>query len=170
MRLANLMLLTLLLCMSCGNDDELQKEGNCLTAKINGEDFTAETTVGTFNIINIEYGTSATQETRMLNIIGTVPSVTGDTKTITLNFACSEFTSELNIVETDSDCGIFLNYQNSSFTDPNAAFVVMAEDNGIVNIEEVSDEKIKGTFSFSGEDQDGNVYNITNGFFDTTIE
>ena len=72
MRLASLLLLSIFLCFSCGNDDEPEKEGNCLTAEINGEEFTAQTTTGTFNVITIDYGNLGTQETRVLTIIGTI--------------------------------------------------------------------------------------------------
>ncbi len=169
MRIASLLLLTLLLCFSCGKDDEPQKEGNCMTATIDGDDFTAESTTGTFITTNIDYENLGIQETRILTINGTIPSLTGDTKTITLAFACSEFTSDLDLVDSDSDCGIGMNYQVASFTDPNSSVVITAS-TGAVNVEEVTDDKIKGTFTFSGEDQNGTAYTITNGFFDTTIE
>jgi len=168
MRLASLFLLALLVCVSCGKDDEPQKEGNCLTANINGVEFTAETTVGTFVITEIDYENLGIQETKLLSIIGTVPSLTGETKTVNLAFACSELTSDLDYVDSDSDCGIGMNYQITSFTNPNGSTVVVATE-GAINIEEVTEDKIKGTFTFKGEDQNGVVYNITNGFFDTTI-
>lgn len=168
MRLASLLLLSILLCFSCGNDDEPAKEGNCMTAVINGEEFTAESTTGTFNIITIEYNNLGTQETKVLTIIGTIPSITGVTKTITLNFACSEFEANLDVATSDADCGVGLSYNETSFTNPNDAIAVMAF-SGAINIEEATDDKIRGTFSFSGEDQNGVAYNITDGFFDTTI-
>lgn len=169
MRIASLLLLTLLLCISCGKDDEPQKEGNCMTATIDGDDFTAETTTGTFVTTNIDYENLGNQETRILTITGIIPSLTGDTETITLVFACSEFESDLDFVDSDSDCGIGMNYQITSFTNPNSSLVVTAITGGI-NVEEVTDDKITGTFTFSGEDQNGTAYSITNGFFDTTIE
>lgn len=168
MRLASLLLLSIFLCFSCGNDDEPEKEGNCLTAEINGEEFTAQTTTGSFNVITIDYGNIGTQETRVLTIIGTIPSLSETTNTITLSFACSEFESNLDVVTSDADCGISLDYTEQSISNPSSSIVVTAS-TGAINIEEVTDDKIKGTFSFSGEDQNGAPYNITNGFFDTTI-
>ena len=140
-----------------------------MTATINGEDFTAETTTGVFTIINVEFGSLGVQETKNLTITGTIPSLTNAVETITLIFACSEFTSDLNIVDTDSDCGIGMNYTSQSLLDPNNSTVVMAIDDGQINVEEVTEERIRGTFSFSGEDQNGSTINITNGFFDTSI-
>ncbi len=169
MRLATLMLLTVLLCFSCGKDNDVEKEGNCLNAVIDGEDFTAETTTGTFTITNIDYENLGNQETRLLTIIGTIPDLSGDTKTITLVFACSEFTSDLDYVESDADCGIGMNYQVTSFSNPAGSIAVVATE-GSINVEEVTDSKIRGTFTFKGEDQNGTMYNITDGFFDTTIE
>jgi len=168
MRLASLLLLSLLLCISCGKDDEPPKEGNCLTAVVDGEEFTAETTTGSFITTTIDYENLGSQETKLLTIIGTIPSLTGDTKTINLVFACSEFTSDLDLVDADSDCGIGMNYQVTSFTNPNSSTVVTAL-TGAVNVEEATDDKIRGTFTFSGEDQNGTSYSITDGFFDTTI-
>ncbi|MFK7771410.1 MAG: hypothetical protein AB8F94_04690 [Saprospiraceae bacterium] len=170
MRLASLMLLTLLLCFSCGKDDsDPEKEGNCLTATIDGDDFTAESTTATFITTNIEYENLGIQETRLLTITGTIPSLTGNTETITLAFACSEFSSDLDYVDSDSDCGIAMSYNITSFTDPNSSLVISSS-TGAINVEEVTDEKIRGTFTFNGEDQNGGAYVITNGFFDTTIE
>jgi hypothetical protein len=154
--------------MSCGDDDDMQKVGNCMTAEIDGADFTAETTTGTFVTTNIDYENLGDQETRILTITGIIPSLTGDTETITLVFACSEFSSDLDYVDSDADCGIGMNYQITSFTDPNSSLVITANE-GAVNVEEVTDDKITGTFTFKGEDQNGTAYNITNGFFDTTI-
>jgi hypothetical protein len=168
MRLVNLLLLSLLLCMSCGDDDDMQKLGNCMTAEIDGADFTAETTTGTFVTTNIDYENLGDQETRILTITGVIPSLTGDTETITLVFACSEFSSNLDYVDSDADCGIGMNFQITSFTNPNSSQVITAAA-GAINIEEVTDEKIKGTFNFTGEDQNGVAYSIANGFFDTTI-
>ena len=168
MRLASLLLLTLLLCVSCGNDDEPEKEGNCMTAVIDGSDFSAESTTGAFINTTIDYGTAGEVETKILTITGTIPDLTTTTKTITLIFGCSEFTSDLNFVDTDSDCGVGMSYQITDFTDPNASLVIMGMEGGI-NVEEVTEDKIKGTFTFKGEDQNGTSYNITNGFFDTTI-
>lgn len=170
MKCSILLLFPVLILMSCGGgDDEPQKVGNCLTAVIDGEDFTAETTTGTFIITNIDYETLGNQETRLLTINGTIPSLTGDTRTISLSFACSEFTSDLDFVESDSDCGIAMNYSIQSFTNPAGAIAVSAT-TGSINVEELTDTHIKGTFVFSGEDQNGVIYNITEGFFDTTIE
>lgn len=173
MRLATTLLLALLLLVSCGKDDETPAEepktGNCLTAVINGEEFTAQTTIGTAVTTTIDYETLGTQETRLLTIIGTIPNLSGDTKSINIIFACSEFTSDLDLVNSDSDCGVGMNYQVTSFNDPNSSIVAAAIDEGTINIQEVTNEKIKGTFTFKGEDQNGTAYNITNGFFDTTI-
>ena len=170
MRLVTLFLLSLLLfTTSCGDDEDIQKEGNCLTAVVNGEDFTAESTTGVFNIINIEFENLGEQETRLLTITGTIPSLTGNTETITITFACSEFTSTLDVVDSDSDCGIGMNYQLTSFTDPNSSMVVTAT-SGTVNIEDDTNDRIRGTFTFTGDDQNGASFSITNGFFDTTVQ
>jgi len=168
MRLATLLLLSLLLCMSCGDDDEPLKEGNCLTAVIDGEDFTAETTTGTFIVTNIEYENLGNQETRLLTILGVIPGLTTDTRTIQLVFACSEFTSDLDVVDSDADCGIAISYNVTSITNPTSSVVVMATD-GAINVESATDDQIRGTFSFTGEDQNGVAYSITDGFFDTSI-
>ena len=154
--------------MSCGDDDDMEKVGNCLTAVIDGEEFTAESTTGTFVNTTIDYENLGLQETKLLTINGTIPSLTGDTKIINLIFACSEFTSDLDYVDSDEDCGIGMSYQITSFTNPNSSLVITAISGGI-NVEEATDDKIKGTFNFSGEDQNGTSYVITNGFFDTTI-
>jgi len=167
MRLATLLLLAILLCTSCGGDDD-PKEGNCLTATINGEEFVAETTTGTAITTTVNWGGLGDQETQSLTIIGTIPSVTGDTRTISLVFACSEFTSELDYVDTDAACGVGMDYSVTSFLDPNSSTATIATA-GTISIEEVSADHIKGTFTFSGEDQNGVTYNITDGFFDTDI-
>lgn len=169
MKLYNVILLALLVCLSCGkDDDEIQKEGNCLTAVINGEDFTAESTIGIFSKINIDYENQGNQETRLLTINGTIPGITEDTKIITLTFACTEFASELDYLQSDPDCGIDMRYQITSFINPNSSEIIVGTEGGI-NVEEVTDNKIRGTFTFKGESQNGTNYNITNGFFDTTI-
>lgn len=171
MKLLHLLLLPLLFCVACGNDDEPEpeKEGNCLTATIDGEEFEAETTTGVFTVTEIEYGDSdIVQETKVLTITGTIPSLTSETRTIALNFACSELTSDLDVVDTDEDCGVGMSYSITSFTDPNGSLIVTAASGGIT-VEELTDDSIRGTFSFSGEDQDGTSYSITEGFFDTSI-
>lgn len=169
MRLYTLMLLSLLLVTSCGKDDDVQKDGNCLTAEIDGSDFTAEVTTGTFVVIDVDYENLGTQETKLLTINGTIPGVTEETRIITITFACSEFSSELDYVDSDSDCGIDMRYQITSFTNPNSSDIIIAT-SGNINVEEITEDKIRGRFNFSGEGQDGTVYNITNGFFDTSIE
>ncbi len=169
MRLITLFFLTLILCTSCGgDDDEIQKEGNCLTAVINGEDFTAESTTGVFNIIDVNWEGLGDQETKLLTITGSIPSLTAETRTITLTFACSEFTSTLDYVDSSSDCGISMDYSVLNIADPNSSFAVPVT-TGAINVEELTDDRIRGTFTFSGLDPDGTEYNFTNGFFDTTI-
>lgn len=169
MKIVNLLFLTLLLCVSCGSDDdEMEKIGNCLNAEINGTEFVAETTTGIFTDIEIDYENLGVQQTKLLTITGVIPSLTGETKTVTLVFACSELSSTLDYVDTDADCGIGLNYSITNFIDPNSSIAIPAT-TGIINIQEVSDTQIKGTFHFSGEDQNGTAYEITNGFFDTSI-
>lgn len=170
MRILTLLLLSLSFAfMSCGDDDdETPKTGNCLTAVVNGENFEAETTTGIASTITIEYDNLGEQETRTLIITGTIPDLTGTTKTISLSFACAEFTSELNTVDIDSDCGLSLDYTVMSITNP-ADNIAVVETMGVVNVQEVSSDRIKGTFSFSGEDQNGNAYTVTDGFFDTSI-
>ncbi len=146
----------------------MQKEGNCLTAVINGEEFTAETTTGTFSISSVNYEGLGVQETRILTILGNIVDLSGGTESITLSFGCTEFDPELNIAKLDSGCGMSMTYSDFSFSNPNGSIVVEAVD-GIVDIEELTEGKIRGTFFFSGEDQDGQTYNVTDGFFETTI-
>lgn len=168
MRITLLFLLFASVIMSCDQEEEMQKEGNCLTAVINGEEFTAESTTGTFFIATIDYEGLGVQETRILTILGTIVDLSGSTESITLSFGCSEFTPELNIADIDSDCGMSMEYSNLSFSNPNGSIAIEAVD-GTINIEELTEGRISGTFAFSGEGQDGQTYNVTNGFFDTTI-
>ncbi|MEM6966117.1 MAG: hypothetical protein AAF573_15230 [Bacteroidota bacterium] len=168
MRLVTLLLLSILLLASCGNDDEPDKEGNCLTAVINGEDFVGESVTGVFVETTIEYENLGTQNTRILTITGTIPSLGGETKTIMLTFACGELQSELDYVDTDEDCGVGMSYSITEFLNPNGAIVVMPM-TGLIVVQELSADRIKGTFTFSGEDQNGDPYNFTDGFFDTEI-
>jgi len=170
MRLFTLLFLALFIgtVTSCGGDDEVQKEGNCMTATVDGAAFTATTTTATALTTTIEWGSNLDQETKILTIIGTIPSLTSETETITLTFGCSELTSDLDYVDTDEECGIGMSYNLTSLTDPNASIVVNSTA-GNIQVEEVSAEKIKGTFTFSGADQNGTEYTITDGFFDTTI-
>lgn len=168
MRLMTLLFLTLTIGMSCG-DDDVQKTGNCMTAVINGQEFTAETTVATFIVANIEYENLGNQESRLLTIIGTIPDLASDTKTITLSFGCAEFTSDLDYQDSDIDCGIGMDYQVSNFLNPISSLAITTTA-GSINVEEVTADKIRGTFTFEGEDQNGTMYSIVDGFFDTTIE
>jgi len=155
---------------SCGGDEDVtpDKEGNCMTAKIDGADFTATTATATAVDTTIEWNGSTDQETQILTIIGTIPSLTANTQTITLSFACSQLVSDLDYVDTDQSCGISMVYNVTNFWDPNSA-IVMEATTGNIQIAEVSDAKIKGTFNFTGSDQNGTEYTITDGFFDTTI-
>lgn len=173
MKLFNLLLVLLLFCTACGDDEDkkasLCEGDNCLTAVIDGEDFVAETTTGAFVVTNIEYEDLGNQETRLLTINGVIASLSGDTEIITLTFACSEFTSDLDYVNTDTDCGIDMRYQVASFFDPTSSQIIYGT-SGNINIEDVSDNRIRGTFTFKGENSSGAVFNITDGFFDTSIE
>ena len=167
MRFTFLLALCTLVFFSCQPMEE-EKEGNCLTAVINGAEFEAETTSATATDTVVDWGGQTNQETDLLTIIGVIPNLAGDTETVTITFACSELTSDLDFVEDGQTCGIAMTYQLVSFSDPTAAVIVMAA-NGSVSIESLSEDRISGTFSFSGEGNDGMTYDVTNGFFDTTI-
>ena len=169
MRLASLLMMAILLCLSCSKDNEEQKEENCLTAVINGDAFTAEATTGTSIAIMVDYEDLGVQSSDFLTINGTILDLSGSTTSIVLTFACSEFTSELDIINSDGACGISMNYQSLAVSDPSASIAVLASE-GIINVEELTEERIRGTFSFKGEDANGNAYDITDGFFDTTIQ
>ena len=166
MRFTFLLVLSAIVFFSC--DPEEEKTGNCLTAEINGVEFEATTTSGTAVTTTVDWNGEIDQETDLLTIIGTIASLTENTETVTLTFACSELTSDLDFVQNGQECGIGMTYQLVSFSDPTAAVVVMAND-GSISINSLTEDSISGTFSFSGEGNDGNEYTITNGFFDTTI-
>lgn len=169
MRLFSLLLVVLLFCAACKkDDDEVQKEGNCLTATIDGEAFEAETTTGTFITKTVDYEDRLSQETRLLTINGIIAGLTSDTEIITLTFACSEFSSKLDIVNTDPDCGIIMSYQTTNILNPASSKIIFGME-GEINVEEETEDRIRATFNFKGEDQDGNTVSISDGFFDTTI-
>lgn len=165
-------LVTVLIFTSCGGDDDSNPtptpEENSMTATINGESFTAETTTANFAIVDVDFEDSGiVQESRLLTITGIIPSLTGETETLSLTFSCVEFSTELDLSETSTSCGIGLSYQVSSFLNPTATSVLGTE--GVIIIQEISDDYIKGTFSFSGVGSDEMDYNITNGTFSSTI-
>lgn len=173
MRITTLLLLALLTCMSCGKDDDPEPEpepktGNCMTAVINGEEFIAETTTGIFFITEIDYGNAGIVESKNLTIRGTIPSFTSNIRTIDLLFSCAEFETNLDVENSDEDCGIGMSYNSTNLTDPNGVIVVPAQQ-GVIIVESLTEDRIRGTFTFSGIDQNSTEYTITEGFFDTTI-
>lgn len=147
---------------SCGKEDE--KEGNCLTAVINGVEFEADATTCFASAITIDYEGEGQLETSMLTINGTITSLTGDTEIISITFACADLTSELD-TESDPDCGLGFGYTVTNLT---SATQVQTE-NGLVLIEELTDDFIKGTFSFSDDNNLGNLVEVTEGFFSSEI-
>jgi hypothetical protein len=147
--------------VSCG---EKEKTGNCLTATIDGVEFEADVTSCLATAITIDYESQGQLETSMLTINGTIANVSGETETISITFACGEFISEID-TESDPDCALGFGYTVAS---PTSATQVQTE-NGLVLIEELTDDFIKGTFSFSDDNNLGNLVEVTEGFYSTEI-
>jgi len=182
MRFYPLILLSLLLFSACSQDDsmvpeqeeEQEEETNpteceegCMTALINDTEFEASVTTAvaseiTFLIDSVPFTSN------QLQITGTIPGLFTETKTISLLFACSELGFALSLDDTNPECGLDFQYSEVSFLDPSSSLFIVAS-SGEVVIEEFDDQRIKGTFSFSGVDENDVEYNLTNGAFDAAI-
>ena len=182
MRFYPLIFLSVLLFSACSQDDtvapdpeEEQEEEiipsdcveGCMTALIDGTEFEAAVTTAVQTEITLLLN-SIPFTTNQLQITGTIPGLFSETKTITLLFACSELGFALSLDETNPECGLDLQYSEVSFLDPEGAVFVYAN-SGEILIEELDDQRIKGTFSFSGVDNNELEYTITEGTFDVPI-
>ena len=140
----------------------------CLSAVINGELFVAETTTAVKSNIIVENPNSGVDfQSEQLDILGVIPSISL-TKSLNIKFACTEFGFDLSLDNTPSDCGLFFSYSEVGFANPFEPLFVFGE-TGVVVIESYDGEYIKGTFSFTGIDDDGEEYTITDGVFEAPV-
>jgi len=180
MRFFTLIFLSLVLFSACSQDENIIPDetvipdetdpndsecaAGCMTALVNGAEFEAVTTTATLTSFPIILDTTSF-ETSQLFITGTIPSVFGANKTISLVFACSELGFAISLSEISPECGLDFQYGELSFLDPTATLTVLATDGNLL-IEEFDNGRIKGTFNFVGEDENGVEFSITDGTFD----
>lgn len=147
-----LLFMACILAISCnnGDDDPSGKgdpEGDCFTAKIDGELFEADNVKGTeiFSIINIgaTYGT---------------------TEVPTFGVNINSSTSGTYELGSQTDVTAFYAPAALNSTEQFAAV------SGSLTIEEhdLGFNTIKGTFNFTGRNADGETIEVTEGFFDLT--
>lgn len=182
MKFYPLIFLSLLIFSACSQDDTMvpepeeeqeeeiipsECEEGCMTAMVDGNDFEATVTTAVLTEITLVID-SIPFTSNQLHITGTIPGIFSETKTITLLFACSELGTALSLDDTNPECGLDFQYSEVSFLDPTGAVFVVAT-SGEVLIESMDDQRIKGTFSFSGIDSDDVEYTITEGAFDAPL-
>lgn len=136
--------------MSCNKDDEetpekLDPQGDCFTAKIDGELFESDnvtaTSLGLFMSVGATFGTTDVP-TFGLTLLNTAEGT-------------YSFTGQAEVVGT---------YSPGALT----STVIYGSTSGSLTITEndTSDKRIKGTFNFTGEGDAGATIQVTEGLFD----
>jgi len=156
------------LSVSCKSDDDGGGGGSAaegtVTAKVNGNGFTS-VEMATFASINsgtlmVQGNTGGTSsQAIVLQIIGF-----DGTGTYPIGGGANIY-NVASYTETDVDL--------SNPTNPDVVTWQAPYDDsqvGEINISEVTDTKVKGTFSFQAKNADGNIKNITEGSFNVNLQ
>jgi len=143
--------LILLSISNCNKSDEgptkLDPEGDCFTAVIDGQAFNSDNVTGT--------------DTGLLLTIG---ATLGTTTLQTFGINLTNTAAGTYPISIQPGTQVIAQYSEGPLTSQ----TIYAGVSGSLTIEEhnTSEKRIKGTFSFEGDDSTGNMVSITDGIFD----
>ena len=163
-----LILLPVLLA-ACGGDDEAtpsKDSGNCLTVELDGELFEAETV--TFQKLPTFVDSSGvTIQSDIYTIIGIGPieGLFAVPPTYSIAFGCLQVRDQSETDPLSVGCGLTSSYTNLNLTSGTGDNFESDGVSGTLNITQVTDTRIEGTFSFELEGSNNNTLEARDGFF-----
>ena len=127
-------------------DDKLDPEGDCFTAKVDGQMFESDNVTGTLAIFDL-ITVSATS--------GNGPVPTFGLTLVTTDVGTYSFAAQSDVV------GLYA-------PDPLTSSEEFGATSGTLTIQEhnAASKRLRGTFSFEGTNIDGETIQVTEGFFD----